>query len=134
MNLTKEQLEKARQAKSAEGLLALAKENGIELAEEEVKKYFDALNKQGELADEELNNVSGGGCGGSNVPSKVNVNSQNPTCPSCGAMLAFDTNKTGQGLVTTYCHDDAGNYDIYVCIGCGKKYRHHWDGDLWTKN
>ena len=35
MNFTPEQLEKAKQAKSAEELLALAKENGMELTEEE---------------------------------------------------------------------------------------------------
>ena len=34
MNFTNEQLEKAKQAKTAEEFLALAKENGLELAEE----------------------------------------------------------------------------------------------------
>ena len=60
MNFTPEQFAKA---KSVEELIALAKENGLELAEEEAKKYFAELHKEGELSDDELNNVSGG-CGG----------------------------------------------------------------------
>ena len=62
MNLTNEQLAKATAAKSAEEILALARENGIKLTEEEAAKYFAALHKEGEIADEELDNVSGG-CG-----------------------------------------------------------------------
>lgn len=60
--LTPELIEKAKQAKSAEELLALAKENGIELSEDEAKAYFEQLNKSGELSDDELDNVAGGGC------------------------------------------------------------------------
>lgn len=64
MGFTKQQLEKAKAVKSAEELLALAKENGLELTEEEAKKYFAELHKEGELADEELDNVTGGLCSG----------------------------------------------------------------------
>ena len=63
MEFTPEQLTKAKAAKSAEELIALAKENGMELSEEEAKKFFAELNKEGALADDELDNVSGG-CGG----------------------------------------------------------------------
>ena len=44
--------------------MALAKESGIELSEDKAKEYFEQLNRSGELSDEELDNVSGGGCGG----------------------------------------------------------------------
>lgn len=57
-----ELLIKAKEAKTAEELLALAKENGIEMTEESAKAYFEQIHKTGELADEELDNVSGGGC------------------------------------------------------------------------
>ena len=63
MNLTQEQLTKAKSAKSVEELLALAKENGVELTEDEAKKYFAEWHREGELSDDELQNVSGG-CGG----------------------------------------------------------------------
>ncbi len=59
--LTPELLEKAKLTKSAKELIALAKENGIELTEEETNTYFAMLNPQdGELADDELDQVAGG--------------------------------------------------------------------------
>ena len=73
MNFTPEQLKKAKTAKSVEELIALAKENGLELTEEEAKKYFAELHKEGELADEELDNVSGG-CGDDPPQPKFQVN------------------------------------------------------------
>ena len=61
--LTPELLEKAKLAKSAEELIALAKENGAELTAEEANTYFAQLNpKMGELNDDELDQVAGG-CG-----------------------------------------------------------------------
>ncbi len=61
---TPELIEKAKHAKSAKEILALAKEHGIEMSEGAAKAYFDQLNQSGEMSDEELENVSGGGCGG----------------------------------------------------------------------
>lgn len=57
-----ELMAKARGAKSAEELLALAKENDVELTEEGAKAYFEQMNKTGELEDDELDSVAGGGC------------------------------------------------------------------------
>ena len=63
MKFTDEMLEKAKTAKSAEELLAMAKAENIELTEEQAAKAFAELNKTGELSDEELDNVAGG-CAG----------------------------------------------------------------------
>ena len=71
MNVSKELLEKAKAAKSAEELLALAKNEGIELTAEQAAKAFAELNKTGELSDEELDNVSGG-CKGRTPKFSVN--------------------------------------------------------------
>ena len=60
MTISKELLEKAKQAKTAEELLEMAKTEKIELTEEEAAKAFAELNKTGELSDEELDNVAGG--------------------------------------------------------------------------
>ena len=62
MKITKELLEKAKTAKSAEELLEMAKAENLELTEEEAAKAFAELNKTGELSDEQLDNVAGG-CG-----------------------------------------------------------------------
>lgn len=61
-DFTPELIEKAKQAKSAEELAALAKENGIDISDDEAEEYFERLNKSGELSDEELDGVAGGGC------------------------------------------------------------------------
>ena len=64
MELTKELVAKEKEAKTPEELMALAKENGIELTVVEATKYFEQLNpKCGVLDDKELDNVVGGGCG-----------------------------------------------------------------------
>ena len=60
---TAELIEKAKEAKSAAELITLAKENGTEITPEEAANYFAKLNqKTGDIADEELENVAGGGC------------------------------------------------------------------------
>lgn len=62
-NFTPELIEKAKAAKTAPELLALAKENGIEITEEEAETYFTQLKPaSGELSDDELEDVAGGGC------------------------------------------------------------------------
>ena len=73
MNISKELIEKAKTAKTAEELLAMAKAEKIELTEEEATKAFAELNKNGELSDEELDNVAGG-CEGGASPQKFSVN------------------------------------------------------------
>lgn len=63
MEYNKELIETARKAGSPEELLAFAKENGVEMTGEDAKNYFDQLHpKTGELSDNELDNVAGGGC------------------------------------------------------------------------
>ena len=65
MKLSKELLEKAKQAKSAEELMTLAEENGTGLSDEQANMLFANLHPAcGEIPDDDLDSVSGGGCGG----------------------------------------------------------------------
>ena len=83
MNISKELIEKAKTAKTAEELLEMAKVENIEISAEEAAKAFAELNKTGELSDEELDNVSGGGCGDSNKSGdtpKYSVGQRGCTC------------------------------------------------------
>ena len=105
MEFTPEQLTKATAAKSAEELIALAKENGMELSEEEAKKFFAELNKEGALADDELDNVSGG-CGDEIVKKDVFFF----TCPFCYVKGRYDL---------TYYKYSAFRQDPWNCPGCG---------------
>ena len=61
MKLTKEMLEKATTAKTAEELAKMAKAEGVELTAEQAAKAFAELNNRGELSDEELENAAGSG-------------------------------------------------------------------------
>jgi hypothetical protein len=76
-----ETLAKAKTAESEEELLVLAKESGIDLTEEQAQVYFAQLNpRHGELADEELDNVSGGGCSNTYTADGVLLVQSNHTC------------------------------------------------------
>lgn len=69
MELTKEILEKAKNAGTAEELKELAKAEGIDLTADEAAKMFADLHKTGEISDEELDNVAGGiRCGSEPTP------------------------------------------------------------------
>ena len=60
-NFDMKKIEKIANVDSIEALKALAKENGIEMSDEDAKISFDQIkNGVGELKDEELENVAGG--------------------------------------------------------------------------
>ena len=88
--MNKELFSKAKEAKSAGELLALAGENGIEITEEQAKEYYERINASGELSDDELAGAAGGGC------------LSEPTCPKCGS--DWLTKGTIQGDKVFYCH------------------------------
>ena len=95
--MNEEMIAKAKEAKSVEELMALAKENGVELNEEDAKMYFEQLNaKKGELPDDELDCVAGGGC----------LAEEERYCPNCQTRLE----RLGG------CH---GTYYFYQCNNCG---------------
>ena len=61
ININAEMIKKAKTAKSADELLKIAKENGINLTFDEANTYFAQLSSTSdELSDDELVNVSGG--------------------------------------------------------------------------
>jgi predicted ribosomally synthesized peptide with nif11-like leader len=96
-NFTKEQLEAAKAAKSPEELVTLAKDAGIELTQEQAENFL----KQGELADEELENVAGGAC--------------NPTIPK----LTFEELARADGHPYKVGGDPSrGVYGLYMCKKC----------------
>ncbi len=73
MKINNEFIAKAKQAKSPEELIALAKENGAQITEESAGAYFEQLHKTGEVTEDELSGVAGGGCGSITEPPKFNV-------------------------------------------------------------
>ena len=118
--LTPEMIEKAKSAKSAEALLALAKENGVEMTAEEAATYFTQLNpKSGELNADELEAVTGGGCGGSKdsgtvVKDPITLYNEvsGLACPKCGQLNCWTL------TTMNYCNNGI-NY--WKCNFCGKE-------------
>ena len=110
--MDKELFEKAKGAKSAEELLSLAKANGVELTEEEAAEYFAQLNKSGEISDEELDNVAGGGC-------QTKVGGEKYTVYSCGQFICKSCGRPGEhkhhvgNIVTIYPSCELCKYCSY---------------------
>ena len=119
MNISKELLEKARTAKTAEELLAMAKAENIKLTQEDAVKAFAEFNKTGEISDEELDNVAGG-CGDPETPGepKFNVGDQvyylvtKPVGPR-----AFPVQKKVFSTVTRVGKGTDGGY-VYTLSNC----------------
>lgn len=129
MKISKELMNKAKGAKSAEELFALAKENGVDVSQEEVKRFFEKQPGTGALADEELDNVAGGGLCDPDYerPAAVEIGRAADgaaVCPQCMGGLSYGTNQ----------EDPAGDkYDPVSCYKCGLHFRHYWIGDSWTE-
>lgn len=56
----REVLKKVKGAKSAEEIIAIARENGVELSVEKAETICNQVNQNRELADDELDMVVGG--------------------------------------------------------------------------
>ena len=125
-NLTPEMIEKAKAAKSAEELLALAKANGVEMTADEAATYFAQLNpKSGELDDDDLDNVAGGagGCAYKDEVgnmTKVRVINGNK-CPRCGSTNGmYIYTEIGPYITCTDCSNgwnDRRITDLYPQLG-----------------
>lgn len=115
-DFTPELIEKAKQAKSSKELITLAKENGIDISDDEAEEYFERLNNSGELSDEELDNVAGG-CGGGTPDERLSVTK----LYSCEYFVCADCHiwvpaKRGDHLWQFHnCNSDP-NHQVYV--GC----------------
>lgn len=93
---------KAREAKSVEELMTLAKENDIDLTEESAKAYYEKLQKTGEVSDDELDNVSGGGCGVYTPDDNLLVGIYN----QCDLFECFYCGRPYDGDHKHRCHDE----------------------------
>ena len=108
IQITPELLEEARAAESAEGIAEIAREKGIEMGAEEAEALFAMIHgSDGEIADEELDDVAGGGCGD---PKQL-------VCPVCGAPYPSIIKRESFS-------DQLGPYE-HITFQCGQ-CRHTW--------
>lgn len=59
-NFPSELIAQAKAAKSAAELLALAKDNNVDMTEEQANTYFEELNANNAISDDDLDAVAGG--------------------------------------------------------------------------
>ena len=121
--MTPELLKKARMAKSAAEIMDLAKEVGMSIDLEEANGFLKQLHTEGEMADDELDNVSGGACGmNQKIMGMTNASvgtGEGPCCPACGNSLKFGMKNA----------DEKGNYDVVYCFNCNIKYKYYSDSN-----
>ena len=55
-----EMLEKLKAAKSVEELVEMAKAEGVEIPADKVEELFAKLNADGEISDDDVENIAGG--------------------------------------------------------------------------
>lgn len=91
MNFTEEQMKKFNETKSIEEALALAKEEGVDVPEAEIRKFYFATHKspEGELSDDELDNVAGGiyACNDGRMVTTLISYCTHWKCYNCGGVL-----------------------------------------------
>lgn len=102
--------EVARGASSPEEVVDIARSEGFGLSLDNARVFFDSLQhepSEGELADEELDDVAGG-CGGSGGSTDPRV------CPYCGSSntVAAGMEKRGSGYT----------YFYRTCKACLRRY------------
>ncbi len=105
---------KAKNVKSVAELMELAKSENIELTEEKAQEFFMRLHAEGELSDNDLDDVAGGGCAGSATP-KYNVGDivtlVSKRCPDCNGSVF---------KITYEVKDSIRDCDYWLdCIHCG---------------
>ncbi len=108
--MTNELITKAKECKSAEELLALAKENNVEMTEKQAAELFASLNQEGELSDDELDGAAGGGCGSSDDKDHLKdgdvVRTLDGFCCSCGCNVFSVRILWGTWLLCKSCGKD----------------------------
>ena len=110
-NFPTELIAKAKTAESAEKLFEIAKANNVELTEEEAKTYFEQLNANGAVSDDELDVVAGG-CGEMyKAGTKVRF-TDGTMCPKCRSAIGIVELNTSMAIGP----GGGGNY--VKCANC----------------
>ena len=126
-------LDEAQKAKSAKELRDMAKTRGIELTEAEAENYYCRLHRLGELSDDELSDVAGGGCHQKDGRLVVTVGTQKDcfVCKTCGKTAEDNFIPAGIMAITGNSHRCKGTNSISNCGNC--KFISHENG-LWLCN
>jgi bacteriocin-like protein len=125
--MDKKQLEQAKKANSVEELSRMAKENGITLSDSAADELYRQLHaSESALSDEELANVTGGGCSSSeSLREKYAEVSYGDVCPSfVWSHWQPSSTRDHDHHMCLYCHyvitskDDWGHHIVHPYCFC----------------
>ncbi len=101
INYTLELARKAKNAETVEDLLRMAEEEKVILEREEAERIFNEFHAEGELSDDEIDAVTGGGCSSSSEPSFQGIWATgyelSYSCPVCHSNCWAETGFIGNG-------------------------------------
>ncbi len=125
--MTNEMMQKAKECKSAEELLAIAKENNIEMTAEEAAEAFQTIHAEGELSDEELDGASGGSCyKGKRMVVTAGYYCDHFLCKKCKKGVPYTS--------TVGSYSDCDCWGGLSSISCSKCHYMSYEGGLWLCN
>lgn len=116
-----EMIEKAKAAKTVEELMKFAEANSVELTAEQANSYFAQLHpNKGALTDDEIENVSGGGCGGPSAPPDFQVGDHvlRYGLNVCDMQYPFTCRSTFWTVEKIHVYETHGYYYTVSCPVC----------------
>lgn len=124
MELTPELLAQARALNSAGELVELAGAHGVDLTADQAEELFAKLNAPpvGELSDDDLDNVSGGGCGGPREAPHFQPGDHvlEEGCVCCSMSRAFPCRSSYMVVGRSYYSEVNGYfYEVSCPVCCG---------------
>ncbi len=131
--MTNELIQKAKECKNTEELLALAKENGIEITAEQAVEMLAQLHNEGEISDDELDGAAGGACyKGKRMVTTILNSCGRWECKKCnqGPKYLSDGDPDGATAAFTRCKC-WGTFNYISCERC--RYI-SYEGGLWLCN
>ncbi len=128
--MTTEMIAKAKECKSVDELLALAKENDMEMTVEQAEEVLQALHAEGELTDDELDAASGGGCAKTSAKDRVGAGDlftfkDGEKCKKCKCKIFLCNGyirTPALPLMSYECHECGADYAAAFSSSAIKKY------------
>ncbi len=106
VNYTPYLASKAKEAESVDALMKAAEEENIALERDEAERIYNEFHTSGELTDDEINAVTGGGCSSAKEPSFSGTWATgyelSSSCPVCRSNCWAETGFIGSGP-RNYC-------------------------------
>ena len=132
---TQEQIEQAKEFKTVQELLTWASENGHPMCTGKAKELFAQLHPEnGEISDDELENVAGGGCSEEAAPYQCKGFYQldgKPEVNACQNCMDYTLWRKGYHFEWGCTFGDCDFWDDYTGVFCNSVEITNYSADYW---